>query len=487
MANQSLLAYAGDVIWLWDNASDKFQEACASANKETSVASYFRESGWYELIEWTAVKESIDGVWTKWQIYCEAFEWYYKEYEVWKITRDELIKIWTDLWERMLHDLIAMNTDDLRNGEMAVAVTNIIDINHLKWKKRGDIFVESMSQAMSNVIEELDIMITAWETAILGEPKKVWEIIEAIDDVLSDIWNKKVIWLLSSPFIKMFRKRIKAKLDDIMPKIEFNAAGTSLGITDWTEKLIDIEEGHAIIILEETSHNWIIGPRSNGLTAIRNQLTELAWRWWENMTFEEFMLTPNVASRYSWGIDEKIMADCKWKKMWEIATGKTTVFNPFVSRTLLGGVKLPDNDNLVNMAGSKTPQALYTWEAQVQLSSIIHVTGNPGGKMLAWLKWYSAVIKNQSIQEPHIVSILGSLNGINTEDKMKQWNCNMPYMLTCPISQVDEILRLAKENGFTWEQRWIVGKYEWEDATVTMHDKFDNSPIIIQNKVAEAG
>jgi hypothetical protein len=31
----------------------------------------------------------------------------------------------------MLHDLIAMNVDDLREGEMAVAVTNIIDINHL--------------------------------------------------------------------------------------------------------------------------------------------------------------------------------------------------------------------------------------------------------------------------------------------------------------------------------------------------------------------
>ena len=129
MFTDSLTDYASDVIWLWDHASDVLKEACEEANRDTTVAGYFRESGWYELIEWKAVKESIDGVGTKWQIYCEAFEGYYKEYERWEITKEKLNIYWIDLWERILHDLIAMNVDDLRNGEMAVAVTNIIDIN----------------------------------------------------------------------------------------------------------------------------------------------------------------------------------------------------------------------------------------------------------------------------------------------------------------------------------------------------------------------
>jgi phosphoribosylaminoimidazole (AIR) synthetase len=484
MLAQSLLSYATDVIWLWDNASEELQEACKTANRKTSVAPYFRNSGGYELKQWVAVKESIDGVWTKWQIYCEAFEWYYKEYEQWKITRAELVTIWTDLWERELHDLIAMNTDDLRNGEMAVAVTNIIDINHLKWEERGPIFVESMAQAMHNVIIDLDIMITAWETAILWEPKKVWEIIEAIDEILSDIENRTIVWLLSSPFIKMFRKWIKSKLDNIMPKIEFNAGGTSLWITDGTEKLTNIKEGHAIIILEETPHNWIIGPRSNGITAIRDQLTKLAWRWWENLTYEEFMALPNVASRDSWRINANVHADCKWKKMWEIATGKTTVFNPFVSRVLLWWVKIPEDTNVVPLFEWKTTQPWYTWEPQVQLSSITHVTWNPGGKMLTWFQWHSAVIWNRPIKEPHIISLLGFLNGISTKDKMKQWNCNMPYAITCPISEVETIVELARENWFTWEQRWIIWKHEWKNATVTMYDQLDDSTIIIKNKEA---
>jgi hypothetical protein len=49
-------------------------------------------------------------------------------------TTEEVHKIAVELWERILHDLIAMNADDLRNGEMATAVTNIIDINHLEGK-----------------------------------------------------------------------------------------------------------------------------------------------------------------------------------------------------------------------------------------------------------------------------------------------------------------------------------------------------------------
>jgi hypothetical protein len=52
-------------------------------------------------------------------------------------------------------------------------------------------------------------------------------------------------------------------------------------------------------------------------------------------------------------VPENIKNDCAGKQMWNIATGKTTIFNPFVANTLLGGLgNLP----------------------QVQISKIIHVT-----------------------------------------------------------------------------------------------------------------
>jgi phosphoribosylaminoimidazole (AIR) synthetase len=68
----------------------------------------------------------------------------------------------------MLHDLIAMNADDLRDGQMAVSVTNIIDINHLGGE-RGRVFSESMAKAMEQATSEIGIGNVAGETAVLKE------------------------------------------------------------------------------------------------------------------------------------------------------------------------------------------------------------------------------------------------------------------------------------------------------------------------------
>jgi hypothetical protein len=81
----------------------------------------------------TRVKEDIDGVGTKVHIYLDMFEDLCQKYRDGKISEEACILQSRDIcWVPMLHDLIAMNADDLRDGQMAVSVTNIIDINHLR-------------------------------------------------------------------------------------------------------------------------------------------------------------------------------------------------------------------------------------------------------------------------------------------------------------------------------------------------------------------
>ena len=61
-----------------------------------------------------AVKETIDGVGTKVQIYTNQFENIFQSREKKEIDGDTAKSQAIELWERMLMDLIAMNADDLR-------------------------------------------------------------------------------------------------------------------------------------------------------------------------------------------------------------------------------------------------------------------------------------------------------------------------------------------------------------------------------------
>jgi len=98
-------------------------------------------------------KETIDGVGTKVEIYMHQFE---NEFQ--KMKRDsgnaETYKqTCIELCYRMMLDLVAMNVDDLRNGELGATLTDIIDINHLRGE-RGQLFKIAMSEAMVKVIQE---------------------------------------------------------------------------------------------------------------------------------------------------------------------------------------------------------------------------------------------------------------------------------------------------------------------------------------------
>ncbi len=208
--------YNEKVVWLWDKYSWNFKEFCDKENRETSVVKdWYLEEKWNiwqintSLDSIEKATESIDWVWTKVQIYTAIFNQMIEELESGLITEKEVLKQAIELWERMLRDLIAMNVDDLRDWEMAIAVTNIIDINHLEWLRWKN-FAESMKKALSNVIKDLDIAITAWETAVLWEHEKVEQI---IDDVLNP---QKVTWIVWAKILDIivWNKKVKKLLEE---------------------------------------------------------------------------------------------------------------------------------------------------------------------------------------------------------------------------------------------------------------------------------
>lgn len=139
--SQGLGGYGNTVVKAGDNASGNFKEECDRAIRETPAFSegllvQTATGAWETIIpaceQPVRVKEDNDGVGTKVQIYLDIFEALCREYRDGKISEDECISQSIDIcWVPMLHDLIAMNADDLRDGQTAVSVTNIIDINHL--------------------------------------------------------------------------------------------------------------------------------------------------------------------------------------------------------------------------------------------------------------------------------------------------------------------------------------------------------------------
>lgn len=448
-----LWRYSEEVVKAWDEASGDFKVACEEANSNTTISQYFEDG---RLKEWYASVESIDGVGTKVQIYTSAFEWYIREFENEEISGDDLFTKSVDIWERMLHDLVAMNTDDLRQWEMAVSITNIIDINHLKWL-RWKVFADSMAQALANVIRNNDIMLTAGETAILWDPKQTQRVIDAqtttfdgITSLLSSqLWEDHEVIKQVFGILSQHQKAIEV----ILQEIEFNIGGTAKGVTDGKNKLSPLRPWQVVIALQEKSKDWIIWPRSNGITTIRTHMKKLGWGNWENLSYEDFLTSIWCKAD---SIPEEIHVVCRWKKMWEIATGKSTVFNPFVSRKLLWWVD---------------------GEKNVKLSSIIHITGNPGKKATEGAPWVQLDLDISEMPVPTIIAILQHTLDINSEDAMKGWNMGIPYILICDEDQAWEVIRLAEEDGIKARRIWITKEESEETISVIKWVWIDDSEV----------
>ena len=298
MTNNVKSDYTLEVIEPWDQASWNFKKHCKKANKKVSIAKYFKRKGWnYELrTKWIEkLSEGIDWVGTKMQIYTNRFNFLVKKNIEWKIDDQTLFDECVKIWERMLYDLIAMNLDDLRKWEMGLAITNIIDINNLNWRA-WKLFSDSMGQALENVIEKIDIAITAWETAILWNPQSTKKLNKILDNIIIEInWvlNKSIKtpdWVKRK--IEKILKEWSERRDVVLEDIEFNVWWTWVwAIWKW-EKLVEMEDWQIIMYLQEKpTEKWIIWPRSNWITAIRDYMTQLAWDWWENLSFEEFLET----------------------------------------------------------------------------------------------------------------------------------------------------------------------------------------------------
>lgn len=448
--------YFNEVIKRWDEASWSFLNACTEGNK-SSRAHYLNilnpdgsirineHPDHTHITKIKAVKETIDGVGTKVQIYANQFENIFQAWEKKEIDGETAKEQTIELWERMLMDLIAMNSDDLRGGELAICATNIIDINHLRWT-RGHLFQDSMAEAMKKVIQTTNIAMTAGETAVLGishEANKVQTIAEkAIEEIQKTLNEQIAEWITSNHnqhiqnIINNFYDTMKITLEEI----SFNIWWTCTGLSTEHEKLIPLKDGQIIIGLEEIPTNGIIWPRSNGITKIREDMKTIMGDGRENKSFGEFLekIWPEKSAK----IPEEVKNICKEKKMRDIATGKTTVFNPFIADTLLGGIES---------------------EPEVWISKIIHVTGNPLKKISEWInkdkeKTYTINLDMSDMPIPQIITLLQAVLDIPDEQAMNKWNMGVPYAIVCDGEDYKTIINAAQANGITAKAIGIVKK-----------------------------
>jgi hypothetical protein len=376
-----------------------------------------------------------------------------------------------------------MNADDLRNGEMSIAVTNIIDINHLKWI-RWKVFSDAMSKALENTIKDTWIMMTAWETAVLWENPKFLETIQTLielrkeelkkirskklekkkieNELESDIYKiyneEKWIWLLLKETIETLDEEINNSLETIklkrkeifesIKKLEFNIGWTWLGLSPENDKLVEMKPGQKIVYFaEKPTKDWIIWPRSNWITRVRELIHNIAWKDWENLSFEEFL--ENIWEEKASKIPDELKEELKWLKMWNIATWKTTVFNPFISQKLLGWIE---------------------WKTNFDISSLIHITWNPLHKISSWIKDEDlmAEIDMTDVKIPQIIELLQHIWWISDNDAMSSWNMWTPYAIVCNSDDVQSIIEKAKENGLIAKDIWEIKekKTEWPKLTI---------------------
>lgn len=454
--SQGLGGYDNVVVRVGDNASGNFKEECDNALRETPA---FQEwllrqtatGAWETIIPSykmpTRVKEDIDGVGTKVHIYLDMFEDLCQKYRDGKISEEACILQSRDIcWVPMLHDLIAMNADDLRDGQMAVSVTNIIDINHLRWM-RGRIFSQSMGKAMGLATREIGIGNVAGETAVV-ESGTIRSYSIAVEDLIRVFKEFPHPTTEQQEYINKNLAIHTKKIDDIENCIDFNIGGTVQGLIQGT-KLVTIQECHVLVALyEKPDKNGIIGPRSNGITTIRNSMKDLTnTLHWPSMAFEDFLIF--IWSDQAAKLPESLKRECAGLTLGQIATGTTTVFNSFVSRDLLGGLD---------------------WVPSVQLSSLTNVTWNPRHKIRNGLRGAENMVIDidmTSAKIPQIIEIIQRLKSMPDEEAMSSWNMGVPYVLACPPSEVEKIVEKA-------QVRWIRA-----EAIGAVKAKTQGDPVIL--------
>lgn len=425
--------YYQNVIQRWDEASGSFREACQHANQNSLAAKkwilWTDGSIKVSNVKASSVKVDIDGVGTKVQIYSNQFENVFQSRERQEIDWEEAKKQATELRYRMLMDLIAMNADDLRSGQVAIALTNIIDINHLGGK-RWHLFQDSMAEAFEKAIQTTGIAMTAGETAVLwqsGDAKKITKAsltaANQIEAILQKEWTSDM-----ATSIQEILNTLRNQITVIGEGISLNIWWTVLGIETEDQKLIPLDDNNYDIVgFKEKETNGIIWPRSNGITAIREWMEQIMWDGWENKTYEDFI--QKIGADRAAQIPEKVQKVCANKKLWDIATGTTTVFNPFIANKLLWWLD---------------------GKPEIEVARLIHVTGNPTKKIVDGVSddTYTINLHIGAVTTPQIITLLQVALWISDEQAMKKWNMGVPYAILIKPRDRPAMEKLAQEQGF---------------------------------------
>lgn len=441
--------YYQDVIERWDDASGSFKNACQQANQSHSLAAkkwILWDDGSIRVVNSKVIwlKVDIDGVGTKVQIYTNQFENIFQSRERQEIDWEEAKKQSGELWYRMLMDLIAMNADDLRNGQIAVALTNIIDINHLK-DKRWHLFQDSMAEAFQRAIQTTGIAMTAWETAVLWqswEAKKISKASLNAANRIEEVLEGELSWSNAAKAIQEILNTLKNQITVIWEGISLNIWGTVLGIETKDQKLIPLDDNNYDIVgFKEKEADGIIWPRSNGITAIREWMEQIMGDGWENKTYEDFI--EKIGTDKAKQIPEQVQKVCANKKLWNIATGTTTVFNPFIANKLLWWLD---------------------GKPEIEVARLIHVTGNPIKKIVDGVndKNYTINLHIGAVKTPQIITLLQVALWISDQQAMNKRNMGVPFAILIKPGDRPAMAKLAEEYGFDTQ---VVGSAIRETTT----------------------
>lgn len=120
-----------------------------------------------------------DGVGTKVRIYMKAFNSLYEKYRADKTDAnkkefEETAKI---LFYRMFLDLYAMNVDDFRDGDIALVMSDILEVDFVRLdgddKEQGEVFCNAFAFGISEVVNKTGIALGTGESALMGDGDKL--------------------------------------------------------------------------------------------------------------------------------------------------------------------------------------------------------------------------------------------------------------------------------------------------------------------------
>lgn len=490
MSTEIATSYQTEFIQAGDDVSKILKKASIEANKTYSYLVELYSLEWHNVIlnhplvqHSDAMLESqTDGVGTKVRIYMRQYNVMYEAYKRWDLERETFEATANELMYRMMLDLYAMIVDDFRDGHIAISVTDIIDINHIKIdinnpdKEQGIVWANAMKYAIENVIKETQIALIAGETAVMGAGDNEVALRKMVSDLtnrllgIEDYISGSAAWL---QIVDNTQERIKDQIKEILNpegektvteirgfakiiegRMELNIGGSGNGVLNWN-RLIDKKAGDDILVFcEKKTPSGIISPRANGISAIR-KLEDIFGDDWTNKTITDFFDHPAISEKPGAAKLKQKFID-QWPsldtKIWDVATWCTTIYNPFISRVLLGGTE-------------KTPDYEVSWLA--------HMTGNPPRKLAELIgdKNLNLSIDYSDMEIPQIVEMCMLAFDISFEDAFSMWNMGIPYIVIADSSDSDVIIQKAREHGFTVKKKGTISNVEdwWEPMVIVKH------------------